>query len=45
MAEFKTFLKVGQMTPDISAVTPFTIEWIPDLLVGNKMLIQRVLNS
>jgi hypothetical protein len=31
--EFKTFLKVGQTTPDISDVTPFVIEWTPDLLV------------
>lgn len=31
---YKTYLKVGQMTPDTSSVTPFIIEWTPDLLVN-----------
>ena len=30
-AEYKTFLKVGQMSTDPRDVTPFTIEWVPDL--------------
>ena len=29
--EYKTFLKVGQMSTDPRDVTPFTIEWVPDL--------------
>jgi len=29
--EYKTFLKVGQMSTDLRDVTPFTIEWVPDL--------------
>ena len=29
--EYKTFLKVGQMSSDPRDVTPFTIEWVPDL--------------
>jgi len=30
--ELKTFLKVGQTLPDQKELTPFTIEWIPDIL-------------
>jgi hypothetical protein len=35
--EFKTFLKVGQMSTDPRNVTPFTIEWIPDVLPKSKV--------
>ena len=31
VTEYKTFLKVGQMSSDPRDVTPFTIEWVPDL--------------
>ena len=34
--EFKTFLKVGQLTPDPNDSTPFIIEWIPDLYPRSK---------
>ena len=30
--EWKTYLKVGQMTSDPNILTPFVIEWIPNLL-------------
>jgi len=30
--ELKTFLKVGQTSPDQKDLTPFIIEWIPDIL-------------
>ena len=30
--ELRTFLKVGQTLPDQKDPTPFTIEWIPDIL-------------
>ena len=30
--EWKTFLKVGQMSPTPRDITPFVIEWVPDLL-------------
>ena len=30
--ERKTFLKVGQMSPNPKDVTPFVIEWVPNLL-------------
>ena len=35
--EYKTFLKVGQMSSDPRDVTPFVIEWTPDLLPKTKM--------
>ena len=30
--EWKTFLKVGQMSPNPRDISPFVIEWVPDLL-------------
>ncbi|XP_041442881.1 uncharacterized protein C2orf42 homolog isoform X3 [Xenopus laevis] len=35
--ELKTFLKVGNTTPDQKEPTPFTIEWIPDILPVSKI--------
>lgn len=35
--EYKTFLKVGQMSSDPRDVTPFTIEWVPDLLPRSRV--------
>ncbi|KAM4746933.1 uncharacterized protein C2orf42 homolog isoform 1-T2 [Rhinophrynus dorsalis] len=35
--ELKTFLKVGNTTPDQKEPTPFTIEWIPDILPLSKI--------
>jgi len=35
--ELKTFLKVGQTLPDQKELTPFTIEWIPDILPFMKI--------
>ena len=35
--EFKTFLKVGQTSADCNDITPFTIEWIPDMLPRTKV--------
>ena len=35
--EYKTFLKVGQMSSDPRDVTPFTIEWIPDLFPKSRV--------
>ncbi len=35
--EYKTFLKVGQMSSDPRDVTPFTIEWTPDLLPRSRL--------
>lgn len=35
--EYKTFLKVGQMSSNPRDVTPFTIEWVPDLLPRSRI--------
>ena len=35
--ELKTFLKVGQTLPDQKELTPFIIEWIPDILPFMKI--------
>ncbi|KAG8585564.1 hypothetical protein GDO81_005075 [Engystomops pustulosus] len=35
--ELKTFLKVGNTSPDQKEPTPFTIEWIPDILPLSKI--------
>ncbi|XP_029459852.1 uncharacterized protein C2orf42 homolog isoform X2 [Rhinatrema bivittatum] len=35
--ELKTFLKVGSMSPDQKQLTPFMIEWIPDILPQSKI--------
>jgi len=35
--ELKTFLKVGQTLPDQKELTPFMIEWIPDILPFMKI--------
>ncbi|KAJ9580223.1 hypothetical protein L9F63_004123, partial [Diploptera punctata] len=35
--ELKTFLKVGNMSPDQQDPTPFFIEWIPDILPCSKI--------
>nr|XP_020635798.1 uncharacterized protein C2orf42 homolog isoform X1 [Pogona vitticeps]XP_020635799.1 uncharacterized protein C2orf42 homolog isoform X1 [Pogona vitticeps]XP_020635800.1 uncharacterized protein C2orf42 homolog isoform X1 [Pogona vitticeps] len=35
--ELKTFLKVGNMSPDQKEPTPFIIEWIPDILPQSKI--------
>ncbi|XP_005988270.1 uncharacterized protein C2orf42 homolog [Latimeria chalumnae] len=35
--ELKTFLKVGNTSPDQKEPTPFTIEWIPDILPKSKI--------
>jgi hypothetical protein len=35
--ELKTFLKVGNMSPDQQEPTPFLIEWIPDILPCSKI--------
>ena len=35
--EFKTFLKVGQMSSNPRDVTPFAIHWIPDLYPKTKV--------
>jgi len=35
--ELKTFLKVGQTLPDQKDLTPFVIEWIPDILPFMKI--------
>lgn len=35
--ELKTFLKVGNMSPDQQEPTPFLIEWIPDILPSSKI--------
>ena len=35
--EFKTFLKVGQMSSDPKDITPFQIDWTPDLLPKTKV--------
>ncbi|XP_028654599.1 uncharacterized protein C2orf42 homolog isoform X1 [Erpetoichthys calabaricus] len=35
--ELKTFLKVGNTTPDQKDPTPFVIEWIPDILPQSKI--------
>jgi len=35
--ELKTFLKVGQTLPDQKELTPFVIEWIPDILPFMKI--------
>ncbi|XP_069698610.1 uncharacterized protein C2orf42 [Periplaneta americana] len=35
--ELKTFLKVGNMSPDQQEPTPFLIEWIPDILPTSKI--------
>jgi len=35
--ELKTFLKVGQTMPDQKDLTPFIIEWIPDILPFMKI--------
>ncbi|GBM52522.1 Uncharacterized protein C2orf42 [Araneus ventricosus] len=35
--EFKTFLKVGNMTQDQKEPTPFIIEWIPDILPKTRV--------
>ncbi|KAG8440882.1 hypothetical protein GDO86_006570 [Hymenochirus boettgeri] len=35
--ELKTFLKVGNISPDQKEPTPFTIEWIPDILPMSKI--------
>ena len=32
LEEFRTFLKVGQMSSDPRDITPFKIEWVPDIL-------------
>ena len=34
--EYKTFLKVGQMSTDPGDVTPFKIEWVQDVLPRSK---------
>ena len=34
--EYKTFLKVGQMSTDPGDVTPFKIEWLQDVLPRSK---------
>ena len=34
--EYKTFLKVGQMSTDPRDVTPFKIEWVQDVLPRSK---------
>ncbi|CAI5783407.1 zf-tcix domain-containing protein [Podarcis lilfordi] len=35
--ELKTFLKVGNTSPDQKEPTPFIIEWIPDILPQSKI--------
>ncbi|XP_058523909.1 uncharacterized protein C2orf42 homolog isoform X2 [Ochotona princeps] len=35
--ELKTFLKVGNTSPDQKEPTPFIIEWIPDILPNSKI--------
>lgn len=35
--ELKTFLKVGQTSPDQKELTPFIIEWIPEILPFMKI--------
>ncbi|XP_027479849.1 uncharacterized protein C2orf42 homolog isoform X3 [Zalophus californianus] len=35
--ELKTFLKVGNTSPDQKEPTPFVIEWIPDILPQSKI--------
>ncbi|XP_074837773.1 uncharacterized protein C2orf42 homolog isoform X3 [Carettochelys insculpta] len=35
--ELKTFLKVGNTSPDQKEPTPFTIEWIPDILPQSRI--------
>ncbi|KAK7108935.1 hypothetical protein V1264_013070 [Littorina saxatilis] len=35
--ELKTFLKVGNTTPDQKEPTPFVIEWIPDILPKSRI--------
>ncbi|KAM8973565.1 uncharacterized protein C2orf42 homolog isoform 2-T2 [Pelodytes ibericus] len=35
--ELKTFMKVGNTSPDQKEPTPFTIEWIPDILPVSKI--------
>ncbi|XP_005285281.2 uncharacterized protein C2orf42-like [Chrysemys picta bellii] len=35
--ELKTFLKVGNTSPDQKEPTPFTIEWSPDILPQSKI--------
>ncbi|XP_063788160.1 uncharacterized protein C2orf42 homolog [Pseudophryne corroboree] len=35
--ELKTFLKVGNTSPEQKEPTPFTIEWIPDILPLSKI--------
>ncbi|XP_008821474.1 uncharacterized protein C2orf42 homolog isoform X2 [Nannospalax galili] len=36
--ELKTFLKVGNTSPDQKEPTPFIIEWIPDILPQSKIV-------
>jgi hypothetical protein len=36
LIEYNTFLKVGQMSSDPRDVTPFKIEWVPDLLPRSR---------
>ncbi|XP_053126113.1 uncharacterized protein C2orf42 homolog [Hemicordylus capensis] len=35
--ELKTFLKVGNMSPDQKEPTPFIVEWIPEILPQSKI--------
>jgi len=35
--QLKTFLKVGQTLPDQKELTPFVIEWIPDILPSMRI--------
>lgn len=35
--ELKTYLKVGQTSPDQKEPTPFIIEWIPDILPKSRI--------
>ncbi|XP_072122845.1 uncharacterized protein C2orf42 homolog isoform X1 [Mobula birostris] len=40
--ELKTFLRVGNMSPDQKEPTPFIIEWIPDILPRSKIGEMRI---